>query len=95
MDEEIESIYYHPSVVTLYCPNCKKRQEVHANMTHLDFMKTNVLCFSAFPNYCEINWKAADIEGDFEYVCEVCGTKLADSLEDIENKLKEEENGEH
>ena len=84
---------YHPSVVTLYCPKCKERQEVQANMIHLDFMKTSVLRFLGFPDHCEIDWENADIEGDFEYICCRCGTKLADSLEDIENKLKEEEDG--
>ena len=89
-----ESTVIEPYVgkeVVLYCPKCKDYCAVIANMYRLDRLQTGVL---QFPDHCEINFDCMlEVEGDFEYICEYCGTKLADSLEDIENKLKETENG--
>ena len=72
--------------VYLFCPKCKCIQLVTANMYHVERAQASVL---AFPDHCEIDWDNMEIEGDFEYVCDFCGTRVADSMEDIENKLKE------
>ena len=70
----------------LYCPHCKKKQEVQANMYNLKYLKTGVLKYG---DRCLIDWEDADISGDFEYICNICGTKLAEDLEDIVQQLKE------
>ena len=77
-----------PYIVELYCPHCKKKQQVQANMYNLEYLKANVL---KYRDHCEIDWESSDIAGDFEYICDICGTELAKDMEDIENQLKKEE----
>lgn len=80
---------YEGDVVELYCPKCKKKQVVQANMIRLGFFKSNVL---AYPDHCVIDWDNAEVEGDFEFICEMCSCPLAADISTIEQKLKEDTN---
>ena len=78
-------------IAELYCPHCKKKQSVQANMYHTEYVKADVLVYK---DHCEINWETADIAGDFEYICDMCGNPLAADIEDLHNKLKKEKEDE-
>lgn len=82
---------YQGTAVELMCPSCKQKQTLQANMIRLEFFKSDVL---AYPDHCEIDWDNAEVQGEFEFICEQCGTKLASDIPEVENKLeKEKENG--
>lgn len=79
--------------VYLYCPKCKQKQLLTANLVNVQRAQASVL--KVF-DHCEIDWDSMEIEGDFEYCCDFCGTRLANSMEDVERQLKEiegEKNG--
>jgi len=76
-----------PAEAALYCPKCKQIQPVQANMYNMEYAKSGILVYS---DHCEIDWNTMDISGDFEYVCDMCGNKLAADLEDLHKKIKEE-----
>ena len=60
-------------------------QLVTANMFHIQRAQAGVLKYA---DHCVIDWDTMEIEGDFEYCCDFCGTRVAESMEDIEKKLK-------
>ena len=78
-------MYESEEVFEAYCPNCKKYHIVEARMILLDYVKANIL--KSQQHELSIDWDTADISGDFEYVCQECGTLLGSSLEELEQKV--------
>lgn len=74
------------SEAKLQCHNCGKLSIVSARMEKLEYCNVNVLVDKE--GNCELDWENADISGDFEYCCEFCGTTLARSIDEVEEKLK-------
>lgn len=72
----------------LHCPKCNEKRMVVARMEHLEYCNVNVLTDK--DGRCELDWENSDTSGDFEYCCEFCGAKLAQSLDEVERKLKAE-----
>ena len=84
------SIRFNPEKpnAELHCSKCNEKRMVVARMIHLEYCNVNVLTDKE--GRCELDWDNADTSGDFEYCCEFCGAKLADSLDEVERKLKAE-----
>ena len=74
--------------VELFCPHCQKTQLVTANMIRLESGQLNVVTDTE--GHCELDWDTGDISGDFEYVCEECGERIAADLCEVEERLKQE-----
>lgn len=76
------------SYVELFCPRCQKTRLVTANMIQLECGHLNVIVDSK--GRCELDWDTADISGAFEYVCDECGEQIATTLNEVEERLKQE-----
>ena len=80
--EELVEVY-------LYCPECKQKMLVTADMYQVNRAQASILCDER--GRCYIDWENMEIEGNFEYICDFCGTQLARSLDEVEQKFKEEQ----
>lgn len=76
------------SYVKLFCPRCQETRLVTANMIQLEYGHLNVVVDSK--GRCELDWDTADISGAFEYVCDECGERIATTLSEVEERLKQE-----
>lgn len=76
------------SYVELFCPRCQETRLVTANMIQLEYGHLDVVADSK--GRCELDWDTADISGDFEYVCDECGERIAATLSEVEERLKQE-----
>lgn len=79
---------YGRSDVKLFCSHCRKTQLVTANIIRLEHGRLNVVTDTK--GHCELDWDTGDISGDFEYVCEECGERIAADLCEVEERLKQE-----
>lgn len=76
------------SYVKLFCPRCRETRLVTANMIQLEYGHLDVVADSK--GRCELDWDTADISGAFEYVCDECGERIATTLSEVEERLKQE-----
>lgn len=76
------------SYVKLFCPRCRETRLVTANMIQLEYGHLDVVSDSK--GRCELDWDTADISGAFEYVCDECGERIATTLNEVEERLKQE-----
>lgn len=74
--------------VELFCPRCQETRLVTANMIQLEYGHLGVVADSK--GRCELDWDTADISGDFEYVCDKCGERIVTTLNEVEERLKQE-----
>lgn len=76
------------SYVELFCPRCRETRFVTANMIQLEYGHLGIAADTK--GHCELDWDTGDISGDFEYVCEECGERIAADLCEVEERLKQE-----
>jgi DNA-directed RNA polymerase subunit RPC12/RpoP len=64
------------------CPHCKKKTSVTARCVKLHNMETGIV-YDEENGIPYLDYENVDIEADWEYVCEKCGKKLANNIDDL------------
>lgn len=87
VDEAIRIANERP--LEMYCPRCKEKWEVIAELHKITFAEMPVL-ENTLTNNIRLGWEYINSESDFTYVCKGCRRKFANTYNDLVNLRKKE-----
>lgn len=73
--------------IEVYCPRCKEKLEVIAELHNITYAEMPVL-ENTLTGDIRQDWDSISSESDFKYVCKECRKKLANTFEELVNLQK-------
>ena len=70
------------NLMKVYCPKCKDYEFVTAKVIKVHNIETGIV-LDEENGVPYLDYENCEMEADWTYICEKCGTKLADKMDDL------------